>query len=157
MSSVDVNAKLLSILKESSCFGLVYDSTVPECKKCDVAAQCKAASSGALIERPVLNKKKEKPATETVTTTNKLSSSTKPAASTANKAKTPANTSSSKKTTKPASKPAEAVNSDMPDFKNMTWEELVALAATRSVEWKEYGSAQINRMRLIMGLKKSYT
>jgi hypothetical protein len=44
----------------------------------------------------------------------------------------------------------------MPDFKSMSLDELKELAAERNVEWKDYGNAQITRMRLIMALKKSY-
>jgi hypothetical protein len=145
---IDVNSELMQVLKSSTCFGIAPDSTVPECQKCDVAAQCKAKYENGLdIPRPTAKPKKEE-----VKETAPKPTTTKPK-TTAAKATTP--TEPKPKTTKKAAAPKES-NPNVPDFKPMTLEELKALAATRNVQWKDYNNDQITRMRLIMGLKSSY-
>lgn len=147
---IDVNSELMEILKSSTCFGIAPDSTVPECQKCDVAAQCKAKYENGLdIPRPTAKPKKEE-SKEVVApkTTAKPKAAAKPTTPTESKPKTTA-------AKKPA-KPAKESNPNVPDFKPMQLDELKALAATRNVQWKDYGNDQITRMRLIMALKSSY-
>jgi len=148
---IDVDSKLLEALKSSTCFGIAHDDTVPECKMCDVKAQCKQKAEGAAHIQPPKQKPKAEatpaPAKATTTTTKKTTtaspSTTKKAAPAASK---------------PAKKPdtAKPVPAGMPDFKPMELDELKALAAQRNVEWKDYGNDNITRMRLIMVLRKSY-
>ena len=143
---VKLDPRLLEALQASTCFGIAHDDTVPECKQCDVKAQCAKKSEGADIPVPVARPKAEKtatvekPATKTKApkTTEKPKANSKPKA-TANKTVT--------KTETPG---------NMPEFKPMSLDELKDLAKERSVEWKDYGNDQITRMRLIMALKKSY-
>jgi len=146
--TVNIDSKLLEALQASTCFGFAHDATVPECKQCDVQAQCKSKSEGAEIptpskrvvtkadlpkeDKPVEAKKPTKPA-------NKPSSPTTPA---------PAKKVQPKKTSTPSG--------NLPDFKAMTLEDLKDLAKERNVDWKEYGNDNITRMRLIMGLKPTY-
>lgn len=146
---INIDTKLLEALKQSSCFGIAHDESVPECKQCDVRAQCKVKSEGEInipiprgkstVTPPVKEvAKKETP--KKPTTTKK-----------ADKPSTPAKKSS------PAPKKSAPSNpDDTPDFKNMNLDELKALAGLRKVEWKDYGNDQITRMRLIMAIKKSY-
>jgi hypothetical protein len=153
---INVESKLLEALKASSCFGIAHDDTVPECKQCDVKAQCKQKAEGAFIAPPKVKPKTETAATP-ATTANKPSSQAKKPADNkpaANKTQQSAKPEANKTSSTPkagGSNPAGA-----PDFKAMTLPELKALASQRSVEWKDYGNESITRMRLIMVLKKSY-
>ena len=140
-----IDAKLLEVISKSTCFGIAYDPTVPECKQCDVKGSCKAKMEGGLGGTPIPTTKAVaiEPAKKATTTT-----------TTTSKASTPKNGNKPKATTKKdAPKPA---NPNMPDFKPMSLPELKDLAKERSVEWKDYDNDNITRMRLIMALKKSY-
>lgn len=140
---MDINSKVLAVLQASSCFGIAYDDTVPECKKCDVMAQCKVKSSGFPLDNtttqmmdkalePVRKEEGRKKSTATKTTTKKAEPKAK------------------------AVKPQVKISGDMPDFKEMSLEELKGLAEKHSVTWRDYGNDNITRMRLIMELKKCY-
>lgn len=159
---INIESKLLSVLESSTCFGIAHDETAPECKQCDVRAQCKAKCEGAAIPTP-----KTKPAKEVHKSPDKTPVSTKPASSkpsaSAKPASTPKPASEAKSTTKkpenkpkPTPTPSSGGNGDMPDFKSMSLEDLAGLAKKRGIEWKDYGNDNITRMRLIMSLKKSY-
>jgi adenine-specific DNA glycosylase len=142
---IGVNPKLLEILEESTCFGIAPDDSVPECQQCDVRLQCKAKASGELVDLPDKKVVKEE----------------KPKDTPKKAPKKTENSSSKKSTNKPkANKPKSTKTvsntSGLPNFKEMAWEELEQLATDRNVEWKDYGNPQINRMRIIMALKKSY-
>lgn len=144
---VNIDSKLLEALQSSTCFGLAYEESVPECKQCDVKSQCKAKSEGGNIPTPIMKTQPAKTSTSvetTKTTTKKETKTTKPKA-------TP-----TKKTTKSVDKKPVATPGNMPDFKPMSLEDLISLAKERDVEWKDYGNDNITRMRLIMVLKKSY-
>lgn len=141
---MDINSKVLAVLQASSCFGIAYDDTVPECKKCDVMAQCKVKSSGFPLDNattqmmdkalePVRKEGAKKKATSAKTTKKTTSGS---------KAKTV--------------KPQVKISGDMPEFKEMSLDELKSLAEKHSVVWRDYGNDNITRMRLIMELKKCY-
>lgn len=140
-----IDSRLLEALQASTCFGIAHDETVPECKKCDVEAQCRKRSEGADIPTPM---GKILPPSGTSPKKDKAKSSAK--SDTAPKKTSP-------KKQAPAKSPAPAPTpSNLPDFKPMSLDELKDLAKQRNVEWKEYGNDNITRMRLIMALKKSY-
>lgn len=152
---IDVSSKLLALLKESSCFGIAHDSTVPECQKCDVQAQCMRKMEGEMVAPPTSKPKAKttpapaepkpkasKPKTDKPKTDKVAAEKPKAAA---------------KKTEPKKAKATTAVASaDMPDFKPMSLEALKELAAERKVDWKDYGNDNITRMRLIMALRASY-
>lgn len=142
MANASIDAKLLEALRSSTCFGLAYDGTVPECKQCDVKGSCKAKMEGGLGDSPI-------PTTRTISTPPEE----KPKASTS-APKSKKSDSKPKASSKPKETPATPSN--MPDFKPMKLPELEELAKERGVEWKDYGNDNITRMRLIMALKKSY-
>ena len=146
MATVNIDSKLLEALQQSTCFGIAHDETVPECKQCDVKGQCKAKSEGLAVPTPTTKPKKATPEPKA-----------EPKKTAPAKKSTPAKTTKTtapKSTPKPsAKKTAPAPSGNMPDFKPMELDELKALAADRSVEWKDYGNDQITRMRLIMGNK----
>ncbi|WCS68545.1 hypothetical protein Goe16_01310 [Bacillus phage vB_BsuM-Goe16] len=156
MSTTAMDSKLQRILEESTCFGIGHDPNMKECKMCDVREQCKAKTQGMSVPTPTRKKpeevapaqpKKEKPTTKKSTA--KKSSEKEEKKETAPKSKE----------TKAKSKPKKAKapeNPNLPNFKEMSFEELVELAKERNVEWKDYNSPNITRMRLIMGLKASY-
>ena len=153
--NTQIDSRLLEALQQSTCFGIAYDETVPECKQCDVKAQCKKKSEGFMVPTPITKPKK------TTTSSTAEKEPTKPA--TTSKPKT-AKATTSKPTAKSDSTVKKAVpkkstpvpDGSMPEFKSMTLDELKELATERNVEWKDYGNDNITRMRLIMSLKKSY-
>ncbi|QPX71689.1 hypothetical protein [Bacillus phage SP8] len=156
MSITAMDAKLQRILEESTCFGIGHDPNVKECKMCDVREQCKAKTQGMNVPTPERKKpedvapaqpKKEKPTAKKSTA--KKTTTKEEKKETAPKAK--------ETKAKPKAKKAKAIeNPNLPNFKEMSFEELVELAKERNVEWKDYNSPNITRMRLIMGLKASY-
>ena len=144
VANISIDAKLLEVLNASTCFGIAYDADVPECKQCDVKGSCKAKMEGGLGDSPIPTHKLVTASTPVV--------EEKPKAPAKPKATTPK--AEKPKADKPkAPTPAPA---NLPDFKPMSLDELKDLAKERNVEWKDYGSDNITRMRLIMGLKKSY-
>lgn len=147
MSTVNIDAKLLEALQQSTCFGIAYDEEVPECKQCDVKGQCKVKVEGG-INIPTPTTKPKKAVSETKAEPKKPTPAKKPTATKAPVTKP--------KATAPAKKTTSTPSGDAPDFKPMGLDELQALAAERNVEWKDYGNDNITRMRLIMALKKSY-
>ncbi|AYP68627.1 hypothetical protein EalM132_00115 [Exiguobacterium phage vB_EalM-132] len=169
-TQVTRDARLLEIFQESTCFGIAHSDEVPECKQCDVKKQCKSKSLGADIETPkkrslpkgdVLNeqleaqktKKKSKDVENPMKDTEAL---VKEPVAKSKKSTTPkANADKTIKTT-PKKKATPSGADNLPIFKDMDFKELTALAEQRNVEWKEYGNANITRMRLIMALKNSY-
>jgi len=149
---IDIDSRLLEEIKNSSCFGIAFGDTVPECKKCDLQAQCKKKSEGLFVEPPRAKlKPKEAPAPK--------KEDKKAKKETKKSAKSVAPSTKKEKEKAPAKKPtapASAASGNMPDFKAMGLEELKGLAAERKVDWKDYGNDNITRMRLIMALKKSF-
>jgi len=154
MLGVDIEKKLLKELEESTCFGIAHDETVPECKQCDVRAQCKARTEGADIPTPNGRVAPTPKASATPATTTEKAP--KPKSSTGAKKSTSSTTATGKSPSKPKANKATTDNSNYPDFKAMTNDELSELASERGVEVKDYGNESINRMRMIMALKKSY-
>ena len=139
--ALKVNADTLKTLQESTCFGIAFDDEIPECKKCDVKLQCRSRAAGEKVKTPTEKEAKEKPVAKAATE--------KKVKSTPTADKKPA------KVDKP--KAAHKVDSaDMPKFKEMSWDELTELATKNEITWKEYGNENINRMRIIMQLKKLY-
>ncbi|WIT25862.1 hypothetical protein [Bacillus phage SPO1L1] len=156
MSITAMDAKLQRILEESTCFGIGHDPNVKECKMCDVREQCRAKTQGMNVPTPTRKKPeevapaqpKEKPTTKKTTAKKTTSKEEKEA---------PKAKETKPKTSKPKAKKAKAPdNPNLPNFKEMSFEDLVELAKERKVEWKDYNSPNITRMRLIMGLKASY-
>lgn len=142
---MDINSKVLAVLQSSTCFGIAYDDTVPECKKCDVSAQCKVKSTGFPLDNA---------------TTQIMDKALEPARTEKKKKATPSTSTKKKKTTSASTTKSTAnqvkITGDVPEFKGMSLEELKKLAETHSVEWRDYGNDNITRMRLIMVLKKCY-
>ena len=149
---INLDAKVLKVLEESSCFGIAYDSTAPECAMCDVKLNCKSKIEGANIPTPTAKPKVNKPAPKAdkddKPATKKKDSAVKKEATkkVATEKKAPA-----KKAT--ASKPS----GNAPDFKGVELPELIEIAKKEGVEWKEYGNDNITRMRLVMSLKKHFS
>lgn len=140
----EVSKQLLDVLEASTCFGIAHDLTAPECKQCDVQAQCKARTEGATIPTP---------RTKTQTTKTASAKEDKPSTTTKKTASTTSKADKTSTTAAKADKPTKEVSAKMPDFKPMAWEDLVALANKHGVEVKDYNSPAISRMRLIMALK----
>lgn len=142
---IDINPKLLEVIRNSTCFGIAYDPSAPECSKlCDVQAQCRLKVEGQKVETPKTRQQKPAP----------VSTPSEPKQPTVKKDNKPAASKPSTPAAKP--KPSTPPSGDLPNFKEMTQEQLEELAKSKSVEWRDYGDPNITRMRLIMNLKKAY-
>lgn len=138
-------------IKESRCFGVAYDKDAKECKVCEVANLCS--------QRVLSDVRKPTPTKPTVkknTAAENATETMKPAA---------ARPEPQKEASKPATKKKESKKSDknydpdMPDFKPMSLEDIEKLAVERGLNLDDYSSytnAGIRRMRLTMGVKKTY-
>lgn len=152
---INIDAKLLKALEASTCFGIAHDDTVPECKQCDVKAQCKAKVDGANIQTPK-SKPLKSPAPDNVKIEKKVEKPAPSRASSEPVVSTPKPAKKEQPVKKQEKKEDKTTDPNIPDFKNMDLDSLVSLAKQRNVEWKDYGNDNITRMRLIMSLKKSY-
>ena len=152
-------ASFEEMIKNSYCFGLAYDSSVKECKVCEVHLKCEAKCRLGQATKPTpvkvatpaeVNTKDVVKQTESVpvVSTNKPSKKGK-------KATTPAKLPKKKET----EKPPVTYASDMPSFRNISMEDLENLAKTRGCDMEalaKYTVPQIRRMRLTMAIKKTY-
>jgi len=149
---INLDAKVLKVLEESSCFGIAFDATAPECAMCDVKLNCKSKVEGANIPtpttKPKVNKPAPKPDKADKPATKKKDSAVKKEA-TAKKATTEKKAPAKKATSKPSG--------NAPDFKDVKLPELREIAEKEGVEYKEYGNDNITRMRLVMALKKHFS
>lgn len=156
MSISAMDAKILRIIEESTCFGIGHDPKVKECMMCDVQEQCRAKTQGLSVPTP----QRKKPEEVAVPETPKKEKAKKPTTTkkTATKKSTEVKEETRTKAKTTAKKPKKSTVTDpnMPVFKDMTLEQLKDLAKERNVEWRDYGSDQITRMRLTMALKASY-
>ena len=134
----------MSKIKDSKCFGIAWDGTVKECKICDVSNMCKQKTMANIKQiNSSNNSNSVEDAKEIVNTEEKSKVTEKP-----KKAKKEANKTSDKE-----------YQSDMPDFKPMTCEELIDLAKERGIDvaqFDKYTSVPIKKMRLTMALKQTY-
>ena len=142
-------ATIEEMIKESICFGVAYDSSVKECKICEVRTKCKAkceCGTGELPEKPdsvVLADKEEVSLSEDAM----------------NKTKAKETSGTGKKPVKQKKKSDIKYSEDMPDFKQMTMEDIENLLTERGGDLKDfekYQNVNIRKMRLIMALKKTF-
>lgn len=148
-------------IKESKCFGIAWDGDVKECKICEVSNICKQKTLGETKQVPTT--KPAKPATkkaeesETVSTMKPANPRPEPKSNESAGEKKSAKPTATKKA---ESKKAEAsYDSEMPDFKPMSVEELLELAKERGLnpaEFDKYTHTNIKKMRVTMALKKTY-
>ena len=155
-----VDAKLLESLQQSTCFGIAHDLNTPECKQCDVQLQCRRKTEGVDIPTPsgkeVIKSVSRNGEEPKKAAPKKESSPAKAAPEPKVVEKKSVSEASSEPKVKKPPKPKAEVNPNMPNFKEMSWEALVELATKFGVTPKDYKSEAINRMRLIMELKKHY-
>ena len=142
-------ATIEEMIKESICFGIAYDSTVKECKICEVRTKCKAkceCGTGDLPEKPdsvVLADKEEVSLSDEVL----------------DKTKRKETSGTGKKPVKEKKKSDIQYSEDMPDFKQMDMTEIENLLVTRGgnlTDFEKYKNVNIRKMRLVMALKKTY-
>lgn len=140
----NIDSKLLVAIQSSSCFGIAFDEDTPECQMCDVKSSCKAKVLGTLgIPTPVIREELK------ADSSGKKKKTTK-------KAKSKSKLNGKLDQPKNKSKGLGSINTNMPNFKSMSLDDIKKVARERGVEWTEYNSESITRMRLIMSLKKTY-
>jgi hypothetical protein len=150
---IELNANVLKVLEESTCFGICYDIEMPECKMCDVKVQCKAKTEGANIPTPMVKEKKSTPAPKP----DKPKQAPKKESTAKKQAEKKATANASKPSPKKPAPAKKAPSGNVPDFKDVKLDELREIAKKEGVEYKEYGNDNITRMRLVMALKKHYS
>lgn len=138
-------------IQNSRCFGVAYDKDAKECKVCEVANLCAQRVNGD-VRKPTPTKPtvKKNSAAENATDT------MKPATARPEPQKEAAKPAEKKKSAKKADKNYDPA---MPDFKAMELEDIEKLAVERGLNLDDYSSytnAGIRRMRLTMGVKKTY-
>jgi hypothetical protein len=133
-------------IESSTCFGVAYDSSIKECKICEINQECKSKSEGANVTKPEPPVKKE--------VLEKTTKAEVPAPKV--KASKAENKPSTEKKAKEKEKKPSAADSI--DFKAMTMEELETMAEERKADpsWKNYDNAGIRRMRCTMAIKKTF-
>lgn len=145
-------------IRNSSCYGVAYDGTLPECKRCDVSQRC-SARCAALSEKEdgeltieVPFTQISSPPTVVQVEKSKTSKTTQPAK--------PVSSTLSSLTKKPKIKTPKTYDPSMPVLKNLSIAELKELAIQRKCEGLEgiesITSQQIQRMRYIMLIKATY-
>jgi hypothetical protein len=149
-------------IKESTCFGVAFEPLVAECKRCELRQLCKTKCEGGEIpDDPTI----EVAATTTKSTAKTASNKAKKPESPINKVKqqTEKNVASDPKGAAKAnvssSAPKKSTSgTELPDFKNMSMEDLEKLADERGADpkWKTYENTGIRRMRCTMAIKKTY-
>jgi hypothetical protein len=133
-----IDPKLLEQMQKSTCFGMAHDPTTKECKSCDVQQECAGRTASGSVFEPL---KQLKPETQQ--------------AIEQSEAKRKPETAEKPKGTK-AKKEPSAAPSDAPDMKKMTIEQLWDLLKERGGECKTFDNLNIQKMRLIMAVKKTY-
>lgn len=146
-------------IKNSRCFGLAYDDKVKECKVCEVAKLCQKQMEGGVVQVPSrpapASKKNISMSDEAVESSTMKPASPRPMPKADTETAKPEKKSTSKKTAKKEQTYAD----DMPVFKEMEMDELLALAEERGLnlsDFDKYTKEGIKRMRITMALKKTY-
>ena len=137
------------MINASQCFGVAYDSTVPECKQCDVHLRCeqKCRMGRAMIPtRPMPTMLAEPMEVLEPDKPKSQPSAATPAAQIP------------KKTVKEAVK-SKNYDPAMPEFKGLTMAQMEKMVVERGgnlEEFDKYKAENIRRMRLTMFLKSTY-
>ena len=179
-------ATIEDMIRNSVCFGVAYDPRVRECKICEVALKCegKCHRGHHGDELDEITTKEDKTSTDTKPTshTDKLKTESKPpqvvtatkdevSTSTDAVAKSEAAEKKAADNEKPATavkntekkpkkeKPKKNYSPEMPVFKGMTMDEMLNLLRQRGGDADKiltYKTEAIQKMRVIMALKKTY-
>ena len=162
------------LIKNSQCFGRAYDSSVSECKSCDVklecSKQCTLNYSTGVISKPnpatvATVKDILEPPSEKKTTSKKVKNldNENSKKETSDTFKTKTDSQKDRPLLKDVVKHKKVddtqYDSDMPVFKSMSMEELLDLAIQRGATFEQfdkYSQPPIKRMRLVMYLKSTY-
>lgn len=135
-----IDPKLLEQLEGSTCFGIAHDPDAKECKGCDIQQECAAKTAGNRMFDQVKSLKPEtKEAMEQ---------------SEQKKSDNEVNAKASKKE-KAEKKKAEQPDG-MPDFKGWSEEDLWKHLEERGGTCKKFENPGIQKMRLVMAIKKTY-
>lgn len=142
------------MINASQCFGVAYDSTVPECKQCDVHLRCeqKCRMGRAMIPTRPMPTMLAEPMDVLEPDKPKSQPSVAKSATTKPTKQIP------KKTVKEAVK-SKNYDPAMPEFKGLTMAQMEKMVVERGgnlEEFDKYKAENIRRMRLTMFLKSTY-
>lgn len=140
-----IDPKLLEQLESSTCIGIAHDPNAKECKMCDLQQECSAKTAGNSIFDKI---KVLKP--ETQEAMDKAVAKRKAKESTVNEdGLTPRQLRKKRKR-------EERERIGMPETKGMSVDELWVLLKERGGTCDVYDSPSVQKMRLVMELKKTY-
>lgn len=142
---ITIDPKLLEQLEGSTCFGIAHDPKAKECKMCDLQQECaaKTASNSLFDQIKVLNPETQKAMDEAVKRRKEKDSMKN------EDGLTPRQLRKKRKR-----ELREKIG--MPDTKGMTIDELWELLEKRGGTCKVYDSPNVQKMRLVMEIKKTY-
>ena len=149
------------MIKNSQCFGVAFDSKVPECKTCDVKTKCEAKCRSA--SKPLASKPLPTLVAEVEEITTKVTS--QPKVANTEKENKPSAQKQEKTVQQPTKKTvketvtSKSYSSDMPEFKTLSMEQLEEIAVQRGAnlaDFEKFTAPNIRRMRLTMFLKKTF-
>lgn len=138
------------MIKKSTCFGIAYDSSVHECRICEVKLRCESKCRCGVGEVP------QKP--ESVVLADKDEVSMTEEAMEKSRAKE-RDAKAKKPLRERKQSTAAEYDESMPDFKPMSVEDLENLLTERGgnvADFQKYTNLSIKKMRLTMALKKTY-
>lgn len=135
------------MILKSTCFGIAFDSSVRECKICEVKTRCEnKCRCAASSENP-----QKKPTSAPIAEEDEVSLN--------DEAMAKSRAKEAKKALKEKKTVSAEYSEEMPDFKPMSVEELEKLLADRGgniEDFAKYSNPSIKKMRLTMALKKTY-
>ncbi len=140
-------------IQNSRCFGVAFDKDASECKICQVKNVCQQRCMADVKKPTPAAKPTVKKNTAAENTTETMKPATARPEPQKEAAKAPAKKSSAKKAS------SKEYDPNMPDFKPMALEDLENLAVERGLnleDYNKYADVSIRRMRLTMGIKKTY-
>lgn len=146
------------MIRNSQCFGIAYDATVPECKQCDVHMRCEQKCRLSRFVNPTRPMPTELADPIEVLEPDTPPVVAKPPKTTKSKTTTASTQSPPKKTVKDAVK-SKNYDPSMPEFKGLTLKQMEDMVVERGgdlSEFDKYTVDNIRRMRLTMFLKKTY-
>lgn len=146
------------MIEKSTCFGLAWDGNVRECKICEVNHRCasKCTMGRAVVPEEDLP---AKPTIEDIVKNDipfEMVEETEPTE--AEEAEEAEETEQEEPKQEETSK-VEEQNETMPDFRNMSLDDLEQLYAKRGLDLKDmekYVNPSIRKMRMTMAIKKTY-
>jgi len=140
-----IDPKLLEQLEGSTCFGIAHDATARECKSCDLQQECSAKTAGnSLFDQIKILKPETQEALDKATDKRKAKDDVEN-----EDGLTPRQLRKKRKR-------EERAKLGMPETKGMPVEDLWKLLNERGGSCATYDDPSVQKMRLVMEIKKTF-